>query len=43
MQSWLKEARDHGNEDMSIILVGNKCDRESARNVSTEEGQRFAS
>jgi len=39
---WLDEARQNGNPQMSFILVGNKCDMESERAVSYEEGERFA-
>ena len=42
IQGWLKEAREHGGEKMEVLLVGNKCDRETARNVTYEEGQRLA-
>ena len=39
---WLEEVRQHGNPDMCIMLVGNKSDLETRRQVSTEEGERFA-
>jgi len=39
---WLEEVRQHGNPDMTIMLVGNKSDLDTRRQVSTEEGQRFA-
>jgi len=39
---WLDEARQNGNPQMSFILVGNKCDMEGERQVSYEEGERFA-
>ena len=41
MQTWLEDARQYSN-NMSIMLIGNKCDLASRRQVSTEEGQRFA-
>ncbi|CAG9328867.1 unnamed protein product [Blepharisma stoltei] len=40
--NWLQDARENGNSDMLITLVGNKTDLESRRTVSFEEGQRFA-
>lgn len=40
--SWLEEARTHGSEKMTVLLVGNKSDRESARMVSHEEGEKLA-
>lgn len=34
--------RQNGNPDMTIMLIGNKCDLDARRQVSTEEGDRFA-
>eukprot|EP01083_Nonionella_stella_P066909 176595_1 len=42
LPQWLNDARTHGGADMSIVLVGNKCDLEHLRQVSTDEGQTFA-
>lgn len=39
---WLEEVRQNGNPDMVIMLIGNKCDMDTRRQVSTEEGERFA-
>lgn len=39
---WLEEVRQNGNPDMTIMLIGNKCDLDARRQVSTEEGERFA-
>mmetsp|Transcript_14167 Transcript_14167/g.10216 ORF Transcript_14167/g.10216 Transcript_14167/m.10216 type:complete len:201 (+) Transcript_14167:39-641(+) len=39
---WLEEVRQNGNPDMTIMLIGNKCDLDGRRQVSTEEGDRFA-
>eukprot|EP01017_Pseudomicrothorax_dubius_P038154 TRINITY_DN5679_c0_g2_i6.p1 TRINITY_DN5679_c0_g2~~TRINITY_DN5679_c0_g2_i6.p1 ORF type:complete len:223 (+),score=59.83 TRINITY_DN5679_c0_g2_i6:67-735(+) len=39
---WLEEARQNGNPYMTFILVGNKCDLESERQVTFAEGERFA-
>ena len=41
LSRWLEEARQNGNNNMVIMLIGNKCDLE-VREVSKEEGQKFA-
>ncbi|XP_026436074.1 ras-related protein RABB1c-like [Papaver somniferum] len=42
LASWLEEARQHANADMTIMLIGNKCDLSHRRALSTEEGEQFA-
>lgn len=42
MASWLEDARQHANANMTIMLIGNKCDLAHRRAVSTEEGEQFA-
>ncbi|KAM4708539.1 ras-related protein Rab-2B [Discoglossus pictus] len=42
LTAWLEDARQHSSSNMVIILVGNKSDLESRRNVSKEEGEGFA-
>ena len=42
ISSWLKEAKSYSSSDISIIIVGNKCDLENKRQVSIDEGQRIA-
>lgn len=42
LSGWLEDARQHANENMVIILVGNKSDLERSRMVSTAEGEQFA-
>ena len=39
---WLEEAKQHAQENMVILLIGNKNDLDHKRAVSTEEGQAFA-
>lgn len=39
---WLEEVKTNGNPDMTIMIVGNKSDLDERRQVSTEEGERFA-
>eukprot|EP01083_Nonionella_stella_P016365 45718_1 len=39
---WLSDARQHSSEAVKAILVGNKCDLEATREISTEEGYQFA-
>uniref|UniRef100_A0A1I8IZN8 Ras-related protein Rab-2B n=1 Tax=Macrostomum lignano TaxID=282301 RepID=A0A1I8IZN8_9PLAT len=42
VRSWLTEIREYGSEDVFIILVANKADLDSERQVSAHEGQRLA-
>lgn len=42
LTSWLDDARQHANSNMTIMLIGNKCDLDARRAVSFEEGQQFA-
>ena len=39
---WLEEARQNSNQNMVIMLIGNKSDLEHRRAVSTKEGEAFA-
>ena len=40
--SWLEDARQHANPNMTIMLIGNKSDVAHKRQVSREEGEEFA-
>eukprot|EP01121_Diplochlamys_sp_Union-15-3_P012539 TRINITY_DN3769_c0_g2_i1.p1 TRINITY_DN3769_c0_g2~~TRINITY_DN3769_c0_g2_i1.p1 ORF type:complete len:216 (-),score=33.64 TRINITY_DN3769_c0_g2_i1:47-649(-) len=40
--SWLDDCRKCSTPNIVIILIGNKCDLETGRQVSHEEGQEFA-
>lgn len=42
IQNWMAEVEKHASDNISRILVGNKCDLENSRAVSTEEGQELA-
>ncbi|KAJ4973769.1 hypothetical protein NE237_006943 [Protea cynaroides] len=42
LASWLEDARLPANANMTIMLIGNKCDLAHERAVSTEEGEQFA-
>ncbi|KAG6392856.1 hypothetical protein SASPL_147084 [Salvia splendens] len=42
LASWLEDAKQHANPNMTIILVGNKSDLAQRRAVSKEEGEQFA-
>lgn len=39
---WLKELRDHADQSIVIMLVGNKSDLKHLRAVPTEEAKAFA-
>ena len=36
LQEWLEEVKANGNVAMQVLLVGNKIDLESERQVSTQ-------
>ncbi|KAJ1649824.1 Ras- protein Rab-2A [Dispira simplex] len=42
LATWLEDARKYSNANITIILIGNKCDLENKRAVSREEGEAFA-
>lgn len=42
LSTWLDDARQHSSSNMVIMLIGNKSDIESRRDVSKEEGEAFA-
>lgn len=41
-KQWLDDIREQAPEDISICLVGNKCDLEDAREVSQDEASQWA-
>ncbi|XP_058747042.1 ras-related protein Rab-2-B-like [Vicia villosa] len=42
LATWLEDARQHADSNMTIMLIGNKCDLTKKRVVSIEEGEKFA-
>ena len=42
LQSWLNDARNLTNPNTVIFLIGNKCDLEAQRDVTTEEAKTFS-
>lgn len=42
IQHWVHQIRENADERVRLVLVGNKCDREESRVVSTKEGQDLA-
>jgi len=42
LASWLEDARQHSNSNMTIMLIGNKSDLDHRRVVTHEEGEQFA-
>ncbi|KAJ5077383.1 ras family-domain-containing protein [Anaeramoeba ignava] len=39
---WLKEIKEYTNENVEMILIGNKCDLEEKREISKEKGKELA-
>lgn len=42
LEDWLKDLRKESNPDAKIILIGNKVDLESEREISYEEAEKYA-
>ena len=42
LERWLNELRHHAEDNAVIILVGNKCDLETAREVPVNEAKVYA-
>ncbi|KAK2719364.1 ras-related protein Rab-11B-like [Artemia franciscana] len=42
VERWLKELRDHADQNIVIMLVGNKSDLRHLRSVPTDEARAFA-
>ncbi|XP_073439833.1 ras-related protein Rab-10-like [Dendrobates tinctorius] len=40
--SWMKDIKMKAGEDVEVVLLGNKCDREDEREVSKERGEKLA-
>eukprot|EP01118_Nematostelium_gracile_P004644 TRINITY_DN154_c0_g1_i2.p1 TRINITY_DN154_c0_g1~~TRINITY_DN154_c0_g1_i2.p1 ORF type:complete len:200 (-),score=63.58 TRINITY_DN154_c0_g1_i2:65-664(-) len=42
LTEWLEDCKKYSNPNIVIMLIGNKCDLEEKRQVSREEGEKFA-
>jgi len=42
LERWLKELRDHADDRIVVLVVGNKCDLKHLREISEEDGKLFA-
>ena len=42
IRTWFSNVEQHATEGVNKILIGNKCDWEEKRQVSTEQGQALA-
>ena len=42
IREWINEIKRHATENVSKLLVGNKCDLEDSKEVSSEEAKNFA-
>ena len=42
VDKWIEDAKALRDDDVVLVLVGNKADMDSARQVSTEEGREYA-
>ena len=41
-QAWLTEINEYAQEDVVIMLLGNKADMASERLIKTEDGEKLA-
>lgn len=42
LQAWLGEIFDYAQDDVVVMLLGNKCDSSSDRVIKKEEGERLS-
>jgi len=42
VERWLRDIQCYAKDDTPVVLIGNKCDRTSQRQVSKEAAQKFA-
>ena len=42
IRNWIKQIETHAAKDVAKILVGNKCDREDEKVITTEMGKELA-
>jgi len=42
VHKWIRELRTHAGDAITIIIVGNKCDKEQNRQVNEEESKEWA-
>ena len=42
MHKWIAELRSHAGDEITVVIVGNKCDREIDRQVPEEEALEWA-
>ena len=42
VRNWMKQIETHAAKGVAKVLIGNKCDLEEDRAVTTEEGQQLA-
>ena len=42
IKTWIRNIEQHASEDVEKMILGNKCDMEDKRVVSTEQGQQLA-
>lgn len=38
----MAELRNHAEDNIVVAIAGNKCDRESSRQISNDEAERYA-
>ena len=42
IRSWVAQIKQHSDENVNMILIGNKCDKGDERNVTFTEGENLA-
>jgi small GTP-binding protein len=42
VEKWMKELKEHADENILIAVVGNKCDRENDRQIKEKDAVEFA-
>ena len=42
VKTWVKELQSQADKDISIVIAGNKCDREQERQINAQEAIEYA-
>lgn len=42
LSNWIEDCKKYSSQNIVVMLIGNKCDLDATRQVTTAEGEQFA-